>query len=263
MVVTQAGVPADEALDFDGDDVQHHDGEQAQGEEAQDVKVGTVPVKPTAAEVERHRIARYPYRRWCRECLEGQAVGDGHRASPSKPLFPIVGVDYFYITKDAKFITKGESDGANLDGAIKCIIINDRMTKCIFAMVVPQKGVDEDRWVVKQVVSAIEWLGHPKLLIKSDQERSLVSLVKEALKDLKVKDIAASDEESAKYASQSNGATEAGVRIVRGSLRTLRLDLERRLGWQIPIEHPVMHWLLLHTSNMHNELKVGDDGCTP
>ena len=263
VVAAHASVPEDEALDFDGDDDQQQDDEEAQGVETQDVKVGSVPVKPTAAEVERHRIAHYPYRRWCRECLEGQAVGDGHKASPSQPLFPIVGIDYFYITKDSKFVMKGETEEANLEGAVKCLIIRDRMTKCIFAMVVPQKGVDEERWIVRQVVDAIEWLGHAKILIKSDQERSLVSLVKQAMKDLKVKEIAASDEESAKYESQSNGATEAGVRIVRGSFRTMRLDLERRLGWQIPIDHPVMHWLLLHVSNMHNALKVGDDGYTP
>ena len=110
-----ASVPEDEALDFDGDDNQQQDDEEAQGEETQDVKVGSVPVKPTAAEVERHRIAHYPYRRWCRECLEGQAVGDGHKASPSQPLFPIVGIDYFYITKDSKFVMKGETEEASLE----------------------------------------------------------------------------------------------------------------------------------------------------
>ena len=101
--------PGDQALGFEGEDDQERGAEEAQGEETQDVKVGTVPVKPTAAEVERHRIAHYPYRRWCRECLEGQAVGDGHKASPSQPLFLIIGVDYFYITKDLKFIMKNET----------------------------------------------------------------------------------------------------------------------------------------------------------
>jgi hypothetical protein len=246
----------DVLMDFGDDDSGHDENE------AQDVRAGTVPMKPTASEVERHRITHYPYRRWCRECLEGQAVGDGHKASPSEPLYPIIGVDYFYITKDSKFVSKGE-EAESLEGAIKCIIMRDRMTKCIFAMVVPQKGVDEDKWVVRQVVAAIEWLGHSKVLIKSDQERALVSLVKEALKDLKVKDIAASDEESAKYESQSNGATEAGVRLVRGSFRTLRLDLERRLGWQIPVDHPIMHWLLMHAAHLYNIMKVGNDGLTP
>ncbi len=52
-------------------------------DEAQGVKAGFVPLKPSAAEVERHRISHYPYRRWCRECVEGQAVGEGHRSSPS------------------------------------------------------------------------------------------------------------------------------------------------------------------------------------
>ena len=159
MVATTGSDPQEAALDFEGDDEPQHDEEHTQGEEAQDVKMGVVPLKPSAAEVERHRVAHYPYRRWCRECLEGQAIGDGHKASPSQPLFPIVGVDYFYITKDGKFITQGETEDG-LDGAMKCLIIRDRMTKCLFAMVVPQKGVDEERWVVRQVVAAVEPISH-------------------------------------------------------------------------------------------------------
>ena len=122
----------------------------------------------------------------------------------------------------------------NDEDNVKCLLIRDRMTKCMFAMVVPQKGVDPDRWVVKQVVEAIEWLGHAKVLVKNDQERALVALVREALKDLKVRDIGASEEESARYDSQSNGATETGVRMIRGPFRALRLDLEQRLGFEIP-----------------------------
>ena len=46
--------------------------------ESQEAKGGTVPVKPSFAEVERHRIAHYPYRCWCPECVMGQATGSGH-----------------------------------------------------------------------------------------------------------------------------------------------------------------------------------------
>ena len=110
MVATTGSDPQEAALDFEGDDEPQHDEEHTQGEEAQDVKMGVVPLKPSAAEVERHRVAHYPYRRWCRECLEGQAVGDGHKASPSQPLFPIVGIDYFYVTKDSRFVMQGEAE---------------------------------------------------------------------------------------------------------------------------------------------------------
>ena len=99
--------PQEAAFDFEGDDVPEHDEEQAHDEEAQDVNAGVVPLKPSAAEVGRHRISHHPYRRWCRECLEGQAIGEGHRASPSNPLYPGIGVDYFFVTKGAKLIIKG------------------------------------------------------------------------------------------------------------------------------------------------------------
>jgi len=190
-------------------------------------------------------------------------VGEGHRSSPSEPLYPIIGFDYFFITKDSKVLTKNEAADLGEDEAVKCLVIRDRMTKCVFAVVVPQKGVDQDRWVVQQIVQVVEWLGHAKVLLKSDQEKAILAVVREALKDLKVLDISASDEESVRYDSQSNGATEVGVRLIRGPFRTHRLDLERRLGWQIPVSHPVVHWLLRHVCTLHNALKVGDDGYTP
>ena len=80
MVAMPVEASEDAAQDFNDNRDQQHDEEQAHDEEAQDVKAGVVPLKPSAAEVERHRITHHPYRRWCRECLEGQAVGDGHRA---------------------------------------------------------------------------------------------------------------------------------------------------------------------------------------
>ena len=204
------------------------EGEQGD-EEAQPVRQGSVPVKPTLEVREKHRITHRPYRRWCRHCQEGQAIGDGHKASQNEPLFPIIGVDYFYLTPGGEVVTNDQVEEGEESENVKCLMIRDRMTKCIFAMVIPQKGVDQDRWVVKQVVEAIEWLGHSKVLVKNDQERALVSLVREALKDLKVLDVGASEEMSARYDSQSNGATEVGVKLVRGPFRTLRLDLESRL----------------------------------
>ena len=44
-------------------------------EECQPVKVSPSPMMPTAAEVEEHRISHIPFRNWCRECIEGKALG--------------------------------------------------------------------------------------------------------------------------------------------------------------------------------------------
>ena len=66
-----------------------------------------------------------------------------------------------------------------------------------------------------------------------------------------------------KYDSQSNGGTEVGVRLVRGLFRTLKLCLEGQIGKFIPVQHPVVPWLLEHTAFLLNVKTRGSDGMTP
>ena len=49
--------------------------------------------------------------------------------------------------------------------------------------------------------------------------------------------VSISVEHSATCASQSSCATEVGVRAARGFYRTLKLDLEERIGRQVPEHH--------------------------
>ena len=42
------------------------------------IRVAHDPVKPSAQLVEKHRVTHYPYERWCRECIEGKALGEYH-----------------------------------------------------------------------------------------------------------------------------------------------------------------------------------------
>ena len=68
--------------------------EEAVGE-AEPMRMAPDPGQPTAAESEEHRVTHYPYRNWCRECVEGRALGeqrgrrgmsnDGRTDSPSLP----------------------------------------------------------------------------------------------------------------------------------------------------------------------------------
>ena len=64
------------------------------------------------------------------------------------------------------------------------------------------------------------------------------------------------------YDSQSNGGTESGVRALRGTHRTLRSCLEKRLGRKIPVNHPIAAWLLEFGAITHNAVHRGQDGRT-
>ncbi len=237
-------------------------------------------VKPPEAIVEEHNKTHIPYRSWCDVCNQGRGLGErrGHGGG-SCHCIPIVGMDYFYITtgnvakrEDLKHEYEMNAEGeAKLNEArkqgklVKCILIRCYQTKCMFAHVIPSRETGEDGYTVGLVVSAVSWIGHVKVILKSDGEPAILKLVKKSLEEIKTKveDMeTATREQSHPRDSQSNGGTEVGIRIVRGLFRTLRLCLEKRVGHRIPPNHPLTPWLLEHTAVLLNASVKGDDGRT-
>jgi hypothetical protein len=239
------------------------------------LKVAPSPKQPSAADIELHRITHWPYRSWCEECVKGRGLGEQRGTHVGRDHeIPIVGLDYFYMTEkglehrsDLAYANDAEVKAARECGDIVlCIVIRCYASKNIFCHEVPCKGDDEDRFVVNLAVEDIGWLGHTRVILKSDQERSLVALVTRALEVLKFKVDkleSISVEHSQKYDSQASGGTEIGVRAVRGLFRTMRLCIEKRIGRGLPVKHPVSSWLLEHVSLLLNACVRGEDGLTP
>ena len=69
-------------------------------EEAPDLKHATDIASPSKEQIEKHRVCHYPYRSWCKWCIMGRGIGRPHTTSAQKSTMPIVGMDYFYITKE-------------------------------------------------------------------------------------------------------------------------------------------------------------------
>ncbi len=165
-------------------------------EEVQPQKVKESPSLPSRAEVEEHRVTHLPFRNWCRECVEGKALGEHrHPREGHGSKVPVVGIDYFYMTSKGlqmrseliDFPETAEGEVALLESRkkgeiVKCIIVRCSHSKNIFAHVVPYKGVDEGKLAVKLVTEDIAWLGHTRLIVKADNEASLKKLVQESLK---------------------------------------------------------------------------------
>ena len=76
--------------------------------------------------------------------------------------------------------TEGEATG------IKVLVAQCQATKCVFSHVVPQKGIDEQRYAVERLARDIQWLGRTRIILKSDNEKSIVKLLTEVLKSLRV-----------------------------------------------------------------------------
>ena len=64
------------------------------------------------------------------------------------------------------------------------------------------------------------------------------------------------------YDPQTNGAVESAVKNVKQSLRANLLTLERRLQARVPASHPIVSWLVRHSTMLRMVRMRGRDGKT-
>ena len=69
-------------------------------EDVPDLKHATDVGSPSTEQVERHKVTHLPYRSWCKHCVMGRGVGRPHTTSTTQSAMPIVGMDYFFVTKE-------------------------------------------------------------------------------------------------------------------------------------------------------------------
>ena len=74
--------------------------EEESAEDVPDLKHASNVASPGAEQVEKHRVTHYPYRSWCKWCIMGRGIGRPHTKSTQESMVPIVGMDYFYVTKE-------------------------------------------------------------------------------------------------------------------------------------------------------------------
>ena len=85
-----------------------------------------------------------------------------------------------------------------------------------------------------------------QLVYMSDQEGALRKVIEAALVECE-KDgewVGGVPEMSAVGESQSNGRAERAVQTVEDKVRAHKAALEARIQARIPVEHPVMKWLI-------------------
>ena len=117
--------------------------------------------------------------------------------------------------------------------------------KAHFRVCVPQKGIDPDLYAVKRLTRDILWLGHNKIILKSDNEKSIVALLRNTIKTLRIENLENTQEaHPAAYDSFSNASTEVTCKQVAGMVRTLKTCLEDRIKMRVPTCHCIFAWLV-------------------
>ena len=232
------------------------------------------PQLPHPDIIAEHNIDHTPYRSWCRWCVEGRGIGEQHRPRHSQHDIPVIGMDYFYLTSSSLQSVEDmgySRDKSGLDtlealvesgAAAKCLIVKDQNSKCIFGHMVLKKGLDAKGYAVDCIKNDILWLGYRRIIMKSDNEPSILALLQGALALLRVESQIdqVSTEHPKEYVSRSNGMTESGVRSLRGIFRTMKLHLEHRVGCVFPPKHAVCAWLMEHSAMILNVRIRGTDG---
>ena len=88
-------------------------------------------------------------------------MGARERITPSRTMraIPVVPRDCMFLTANGVFARDEvpEEEGCS---ATKVIVAKFIKTRCLFAHVVPQKGIDADGYVVNMLRDDILWLGH-------------------------------------------------------------------------------------------------------
>ena len=127
--------------------------------------------QPTRSEYLDHCVSHYPFRAWCRHCLQGRGLKD-------ERCTPIVSFDYCFVS-DIGDVTDEKGYEAAGDSAAKILVARDSKSKSVFAHVVPRKGVDGKGFAVQSLVDDVRWLGYTKVVLKSDNEPAIVKLLGE------------------------------------------------------------------------------------
>jgi hypothetical protein len=151
------------------------------------------------------------------------------------------------------------------DEIIKILVAKCHASKCIFAHVVPQKGVDTTLYAVERLKRDVMWLGHTRIVLKSDNERAILALLRTTLRVLQKEVEIDNVQEShpAAYDPSSNGSTENAAKQVANQIATLRSCLEERIAKRVPVTHCLFAWLVEHAAWLLTTRQRQSDGLTP
>ena len=177
-----------------------------------------------------------------------------------KRLVPLISCDYSFITQMGVF-SRDELAEDERERALTVLILYCSATRSIFARAVPKKCLDPDGHIVEMIRNDVLWLGHPKVRIRRDNEPALLHVVDTALAAPKANGVTLIPKVLYPYYSQTNGAAERAVKLLKGSVRASLMRFERQLQARILLVTHLV-WLMTYVAGVHTMRVRGPDGRT-
>ena len=224
-----------------------HEDEDEEEVEVDKPRVCVNPGKPSREDVEEREVTHIPFRRWCLQCVRGRGQASPHpkgKESPESKL-PTLALDYGFL---------GEADRKKMTS----LVIRDGRPSAIHGFLVSQKGVSDER-VARRIANWIDRLGYRRAVIKSDQEPAIEALRNEISK-LCIAELV--PEFSPVKDSKSNGLAENAVKESARMIRTLKDQVEGKIGEQLREDEVLMTWIVDYAGMLITRVKKGSDGKT-
>ena len=146
------------------------------------------PREPSEAEVAEHRRnGCQPPRAWCRLCIAARGISSPHRMHDGERITPVISMHYCYpgakVEADksreqraSERYASGEEaeEEAVPTGSLPTLVMHDAGSGAIYAFTVGRKGAHD--MAITKAVDVLESLGYKRVVVKNDQEPSLVAL---------------------------------------------------------------------------------------
>ena len=223
-----------------------------------DIRVAPIPRTPSRQEALEHACTHVPFRSWCPHCVRGKAKSGVHRSNGGSAASdkPVVAFDYAFLGE------RPIEDPDDAEPHIKVLVGRDSHARVYWSCPVPQKGLDNEEYAVRQTLRFLDFLGYNNLVLKSDQEPALGAVLKK-VRVHRGMDTQNMIEHSAVGDSKQNGFIERAIQQVEGQIRTLRDALESNLGIKLRTDDCVVPWMVAHAGNLLTLYEIGPDGRSP
>ena len=239
------------------------DDQEVEGEKS--TKIIRSPGTPSAKERQEHEVHHWPYRSWCDHCVKGRALGQPHRTVKGEYAESSVArvlMDYGYLHEEETVTTEEHGQKVEAKISMTAMVMLETMCSSVWAYAIDAKGSSSLDWLARQVVSDLETVGlsQERIIVKSDQEPSIVQLQKEIARQRG--EASTGIENSRVGDSDSNGRIERAIREVKGLIRTLRSSLEANAQTKIKLDDSVVPWIVRHAAYIITRCRIDTDGKT-